>query len=411
MTSRRALTEAELLDMIGNMSDIEALSDEEEYEETRNEGLDSDEELQDEDKERKSEQNAKECETSKETEEWLTKLIKDKYFYPRDVKYTIVSEDGASIYSCSPEAKKEFNDMDTNIISAVSLARRIQDPMAELVKVEPKHIGVGMYQHDLKKKTLDEALNEVVSECVSFVGVDLNTASQALLRRIAGLTEKRASEIIKYRENNGPFVARIQLKEVSGIGPKAFEQCAGFLRVGPTNASSIEDFYKNPKTTKLDQTYIHPESYDIAKNLLKYLKLKIIDIGEQNFINRIRSAQSEFQQLQEKLNASRETLNLIFEAYSKPLNYDLRTEVSQTAYFTTGLKDLNDLNVGSKVMGRVKNVTHFGCFVDIGMGKDALIHSSKLKSINLQVGDRMEGVVCMLDKERGRINVEPTMKL
>lgn len=230
-------------------------------------------------------------------------------------------------------------------------------------------------------------------------------------RRIAGLTEKRASEIIKYRENNGPFVARIQLKEVSGIGPKAFEQCAGFLRVGPTNASSIEDFYKNPKTTKLDQTYIHPESYDIAKNLLKYLKLKIIDIGEQNFINRIRSAQSEFQQLQEKLNASRETLNLIFEAYSKPLNYDLRTEVSQTAYFTTGLKDLNDLNVGSKVMGRVKNVTHFGCFVDIGMGKDALIHSSKLKSINLQVGDRMEGVVCMLDKERGRINVEPTMKL
>ncbi|CAG9854189.1 unnamed protein product [Phyllotreta striolata] len=344
----------------------------------------------------------------KETEQWLTELISQKYFHTNDVKYTIVSEDGASIYSCSPEAKKEFGELDTNIISAVSLARRIQDPMAELVKVDPKHLGVGMYQHDLKQKRLDEVLEEIVSECVSFVGVDLNTSSQALLRRVAGLTDKRASEIVKYRERNGPFTCRSEIKNVPGIGPKAFQQCAGFLRIGPTNATSFEEFYKRPNTTKLDQTYIHPESYEVALQLLKELKLRVNDIGEPGFVDKIASCRSKFGD--SKLNVGG-VLDLVFEALSKPLNYDLRTEISQTAFFSTGLRNIDDLKEGDQVMGRVKNVTHFGCFVDIGVGRDGLIHCSNFNEFQLQVGDRVEVVVLRLDRERKRIQLGPIAKL
>ncbi|XP_074038009.1 S1 RNA-binding domain-containing protein 1 isoform X2 [Leptinotarsa decemlineata] len=347
----------------------------------------------------------------RETEEWLTQLIKNNEFNIPNVKYTIVNEDGASIYSCSPEAKKEFPYLDTNIISAISLARRVQDPLSELVKVEPKHLGVGMYQHDLKKKSLEEALDEVVSECVSFVGVDLNTASQCLLRRIAGLSDKRATQIVEHREKNGPFMSRKQLTEVSGIGPKTFEQCAGFLRVGPTDNTQASNFYKSPKTTKLDCTYIHPESYSIAKKLIKKLKLKVDDIGESPFITSVKSFSNfNITDLIEELNSPKETLQLILDALSKPLNYDLRSEVPQIELFRSGLKSMEDISLGSEVSGRVKNVTHFGCFVDIGVGRDALIHISKLGGFNLQVGDRVVAEVCALELHRQRIGLKPLKK-
>ncbi|KAJ8912925.1 hypothetical protein NQ315_017255 [Exocentrus adspersus] len=344
----------------------------------------------------------------RETEQWLTALIEGKVFYPLDVSYTIVNEDGASIYSCSPEAKKEFSDLDTNIISA---ARRIQDPLAELVKVEPQHLGVGMYQHDLKKKQLEDTLNEVVSECVSFVGVDLNTASQCLLRRIAGLTEKRAANIINYREKNGPFLYRKQLTDVPGIGARVFEQCAGFLRVGPTSASESEDFYKNAKTTKLDCTYVHPESYDVTNKILKKLKLKADDIGESHFIDVVKSTNFSLSELKQELKCSAETISLILETLAKPLNYDLRCEVSDVPLFRKGLTSIYDINSGTVVTGRVKNVTHFGSFVDIGVGTDGLIHNSKLNGCNLQIGDRVEAKVLSIDVQRRRIGLATVKKL
>ncbi|XP_028128698.2 uncharacterized protein YdcI [Diabrotica virgifera virgifera] len=347
---------------------------------------------------------------SKQTEEWLSNLIRNKYFHPKDVKYTIVTEDGASVYSCSAEAKKEFPQMDTNIISAVSLARRIQDPLAELVKVEPKHLGVGMYQHDLKKKTLEEALDEVVSECVSFVGVDLNTASQCLLRRIAGITDKRATEIIKFRETNGAFICRDQLLKVPGIGPKAFEQCAGFLRIVPTNTASPSKFSKNYKITKLDQTIIHPESYDLTKKLLKSLKLNEDHIGEETLIQGVQAIKTELPEVCEKLDTNVETLNLIIDALEKPLNYDFRTEGSQNTFFAVELKDFDDVSVDDKMVGRVKNVTHFGCFVDIGISQDALIHSSKMNGLDLQIGDRVNCIVITVDKLRKRIGLKALSK-
>ncbi|KAG5880075.1 hypothetical protein JTB14_034706 [Gonioctena quinquepunctata] len=348
----------------------------------------------------------------RETEEYLTELIKNKEFHSPDVKYTIVNEDGASIYSCSPEAMKEFPNMDTNIISAISLSRRVQDPLSELVKVEPKHLGVGMYQHDLKKKTLDEALDEVVSECVSFVGVDLNTASQCLLRRIAGLSDKRATQIVDHREKHGPFISRKQLTEVFGIGLKTFEQCAGFLRVSPTDTNSADKFYKSPKTTKLDCTYIHPESYKIAKKLIGKIKLKVDDIGDTHFITSIKALSNyNTTELSQELECPKETIELIFDALSKPLNYDLRSEIPQVVLFRTGLRSINDMKVGTIVTGRVKNVTHFGCFVDIGVEKDALIHSSKMSGMNFNVGDRVEAVVCNLELDRQRISLKPLVKV
>lgn len=346
---------------------------------------------------------------SKPTEEWLTNLINDRYFHPIDVKYTIVSEDGSSIYSCSPEAKKEFPDLDSNIVSAISLARRIQDPLAELVKVEPKHLGVGMYQHDLKKKTLNVALDEVVSECVSFVGVDLNTASQCLLRRIAGLTDKRATEIVKYREKNGPFMARKTLLKVVGIGPKVFEQCAGFLRICPNSTLTSES--KNDKLNKLDQTIIHPESYDLTKKFLKSLELEIDDIGKSKLIDKVKSVKTEIFEICEKLTTNVETLDLLCDALEKPLNYDLRCEFPQATFFSTGLKSITDLSIGSKVLGRVKNATHFGYFVDIGVGRDGLIHCSNLNDFQLQIGDKIEGEICSLDHQSQRIGIKPIRKV
>ncbi|VEN52109.1 unnamed protein product [Callosobruchus maculatus] len=263
-----------------------------------------------------------------------------------------------------------------------------------------------MYQHDLKKKSIEEALEEVVSECVSFIGVDLNTASHSLLRRVAGLTEKRATSILKFREENGPFCNREQLNKVTGIGPKVFKQCAGFLRVGPTDAKTADNFYKKPKTTKLDCTYVHPESYDIASKLMKKLKLQPINIGEDDFIDTIKSCENKIQDLSNELNCSLETMKLIVEALSKPLNYDLRSDIPQRQIFRKEIANINDLTTDTVITGRVSNVTHFGCFVDIGVGKMGLIHVSKMNGLHLQVGDKVEVKVLNVDIARGRISLQ-----
>lgn len=343
-----------------------------------------------------------------------------------------MSENGASIYSCSPEAKKEFPNLDPNIISAsnlllflielfffyikfptVSLGRRIQDPLAELVKVEPKHLGVGMYQHDLKKKQLEDALNEVISECVSFVGVDLNTTSQCLLRHVAGISDKRALQIIQHRDKNGPFICRNQLLDVFGIGPRLYKQCAGFLRVGPVRARDESTFYKNTKTEKLDRTYIHPESYDLAKRIVIKFKLKLNDIGRLEFIETVKKRISSLDivKLSEELNSKEQTVNLILDTLSKPLNHDFRSEMPREPLFKKGLASIHDLHCGIELTGRVTNVTHFGCFVDIGVGTSGLIHVSNYNGLDLQIGDKVKVVVFRIDIEKKRISLKAVKKL
>lgn len=296
----------------------------------------------------------------------------------------------------------------------VSLARRLQDPLAELVKVEPQHLGVGMYQHDMRKKQLQDLLEEVVSECVSFVGVDLNTASQCLLRKIAGLSDKRATEIINHRQKSGPFVNRKQLMDVKGIGARVFEQCAGFLQVGPVNEKEAVSFYKQPGTTKLDRTYIHPESYGVAKKLLKaFGGLKADYIGSETFIEHMKkkAASVDVEQLSTQMEVPASTLNLIIETLCKPLSHDLRMVQTNTPLFRKGLTDINELTLGTILSGRINNVTHFGCFVDVGVGCNGLIHSSKMRGLSLQVGDRVEVQVLKVEIDRKRIGLEAVKKL
>ncbi|XP_044269580.1 S1 RNA-binding domain-containing protein 1 isoform X2 [Tribolium madens] len=344
----------------------------------------------------------------RQTEEWLSNLIKSQVFSPLDVKYTVVREEGASIYSCSPEAKKEFPTLDPNIISAVSLARRVQDPLAELVKIEPQHLGVGMYQHDIKKKQLGEALNDVVSECVSFVGVDLNTASRCLLRHVAGLSEKKAQQIIDYRTQNGPFICRKQLLEVSGIGQKIFTQCAGFVRVGPPCGDRVNDFYKNVKSCKLDCTNIHPESYEIATKLLKMFNFKLSDVGTTDFINRVKGEvpKLDLSELSQKFHSNEQTLRLILDAFCQPLNYDFRIDCDKKPVFKKGLIGINDLQSGIVLTGVVTNVTHFGSFVDIGVGINGLIHVSKSTGLDLHLGNKVEVKVISIDVDKKRIGLQ-----
>ncbi|KAI4460983.1 30s ribosomal protein s1 [Holotrichia oblita] len=344
----------------------------------------------------------------RETESWISDLISRNYFHPLDVSYVIVSENGASIYSCSSEAKKEFDTLDPNIISAVSLARRIQEPLAEFVKVEPKHLGVGMYQHDLPKKKLEEALDEVVSECVSFVGVDLNTASQCLLRRIAGLSDKRATKIIEHRNKNGPYLNRKELMKISGIGSKIFEQCAGFLRVGPITAEEEVKFYEDRNSNKLDCTIIHPESYELTSKLTKHLGLNLTNVGTTEFINamKTKTIKVDIKEMSQKFNSSEHTLKLIFDALTKPLNYDLRNDCSKVPLFKKGMTNLSDLRSGDTLTGRVTNNTHFGSFIDIGVGCNGLIHISKMKGQTLETGNTVEVRVLNIEAGRKRIGLE-----
>ncbi|XP_006272234.1 S1 RNA-binding domain-containing protein 1 [Alligator mississippiensis] len=383
----------------------------------------------------------------RETEAYFADLIMKKYFAPLDVVYCIANEAGASIYSVSPEACKEMPDLDPNLRSAVSIARRVQDPLAELVKIEPKHIGVGMYQHDVSQTLLKATLDSVVEECVSFVGVDINICSEILLRHIAGLNANRAKNIIEWREKNGPFINREQLKEVKGLGPKTFQQCAGFIRfnqeyikafcssqqkeliakghagVQITNAKQGKKRSK-PTTNvmlqpnPLDQTCIHPESYNIAMRFLTFTGGNPNDIGKPDMQQKVNSViQKEGTEGAAKmLNTTVHTLQLIIDGLTQPEGFDIRTDFDKPD-FKRSIVCLEDLSVGAVLTGKVENATLFGAFVDIGVGKSGLIpirniteaklsKAKKRRSLGLGPGERVEVKVLNVDIPRSRITLD-----
>ena len=327
---------------------------------------------------------------SRETEQMTVELIRRA---GGSLSYMIVSEAGASVYSASKLAAEEFPQFDVNLRSAVSIARRLQDPLAELVKIDPKAIGVGQYQHDMPQKELDASLNAVVEDCVNTVGVDLNTASPSLLTRVAGLNGTIAKNIVAFREENGVFTTRRQLLKVAKLGPKAFEQCAGFLRVPES---------KNV----LDNTGVHPESYDAAKGLLELLGLTLKDArdlpAKLNAYGAEKAAAA--------LGVGVPTLRDIAKELSKP-GRDPRDELP-APILRTDVLDIKDLKPGMVLTGTVRNVIDFGVFVDIGVHQDGLVHISQVcdkfirhPSEAVAVGDVVKVVVLEVDEKKHRISL------
>ncbi|XP_059483672.1 S1 RNA-binding domain-containing protein 1-like isoform X2 [Neocloeon triangulifer] len=357
---------------------------------------------------------------SAETSAWIGSLIDAKAFHPVDVSYTVVSERGASVYSCSPVAKEEFPSMDPNKISAVSIARRLQEPLAELVKVEPKHLGVGMYQHDLADSKLKLTLDEVVQECVSFVGVDVNTASLYLLQRVAGLNETKAKNLLQWRNENGPFTSRQQLLKVKGIGPKTFEQCAGFIRVIPYSRAGSWTENKSQATSKtkvklekgsmpnlLDSTNVHPEAYSSALELMKLISVELEDLGKTEFITSINNflRREDVSSIAKKIKVEDEqAVSQLAEALTQGPAYDIRVKNSGPV-FRRGCTKIEDVKCGENFTGSVQNVTTFGAFIDIGVGTAGLLHISKMRGTALQVGQRVEVKISTLDVQRKRIGL------
>lgn len=344
--------------------------------------------------------NGKGC---REVEKVIAGMIERKRFHSPNVKYCIVNEQGASIYSCSEEARKEFPDLDINVISAVSIARRLNDPLAEYVKIDAKHLGVGMYQHDVTEKDLSRTLDEVVTDCVSRVGVDINTTSECLLRRIAGLTQSRAAKIVDFRESNGPFQCRQDILNVPSIGKKTFTQLAGFIRIERNTSGGAA----NKKFNELDLTWVHPESYGETKKLLKQMGLKEKDIGTDGFLRKIKGvSEADKENFREKLKISSQTLESILEALGRDIFKDYREDVGAVRQFKSSIQKMSDLKVGTLLTGVVTNVTHFGSFVDIGVEKDALIHVSKLGRHKPSLGGRVEVKVLSVDVPRQRVNLQ-----
>ena len=327
---------------------------------------------------------------SRETEAMTIELLKK---HP-DASYMIVNEAGASVYSASPLAAEEFPDFDVNLRSAVSIARRLQDPLAELVKIDPKAIGVGQYQHDCPQKELDAALGGVVEDCVNAVGVDVNTASRSLLQQISGLNATTAKNIVAYREENGPFANRSQLKKVPKLGPKAYEQSAGFLRV--------------PESKELlDNTGIHPESYDAARKLLQLLGF---------------AKGSSFAELPEKLTVYGTAKAAEECGVGEPTLLDIAKELAKPGrdpsddlpapILRKDVLEIKDLKPGMELTGTVRNVIDFGVFVDIGVHQDGLVHISQVANRRLRhpseavkVGDVVNVVVLEVDEKRHRISL------
>ena len=327
---------------------------------------------------------------SRETEALAVELLRS---FP-EASYMIVSEAGASVYSASPLAAEEFPEYDVNLRSAVSIARRLQDPLAELVKIDPKAIGVGQYQHDCPQKELDAALNAVVEDCVNAVGVDANTASRSLLQQVSGLNATTAKNIVAYREENGPFTSRSQLKKVPKLGPKAFEQSAGFLRI--------------PESKEvLDNTGVHPESYPAAKALLQVLGLKKGDD-----LSGLNKALQDFGpgKAAAACGVGEPTLLDIARELSKP-GRDPRDELP-APILRKDVMEMKDLKPGMTLTGTVRNVIDFGVFVDIGVHQDGLVHISEVCNRRLrhpsemvQVGDVVQVLVLSVDEKRHRISL------
>lgn len=335
---------------------------------------------------------------SKETEIFAAQLIKE---IPQKVSYMVVSEAGASVYSASKLAAEEFPQFDVSLRSAVSIARRLQDPLAELVKIEPKAIGVGQYQHDMPKKELEAALDGVVEDCVNSVGADLNTASPALLSRIAGINGTIAKNIVVYREENGAFGSRTELKKVPKLGPKAFEQCAGFLRVAESG-------------NVLDNTGVHPESYKTAKALLTLCGYDLKDVQAGNLSElHSRIEQYGYAELAKRLETGEPTLIDIEKELLKP-GRDPRDELPPPL-LRSDVMEMKDLKAGMELKGTVRNVIDFGAFVDIGVHQDGLVHISQITdkfikhpSEALSVGDVVTVKVLDVDIVKKRISL--TMK-
>ena len=335
---------------------------------------------------------------SRETEQMTVELIQKEAKKGRNLSYMIVSEAGASVYSASPLAAEEFPQFDVNLRSAVSIARRLQDPLAELVKIEPKAIGVGQYQHDMPQKRLEETLDGVVEDCVNAVGVDVNTASASLLRRVSGLTAVTAKNIVSYREENGAFTSRKQLGKVPKLGPKAFQQCAGFLRVPES-----KDI--------LDNTAVHPESYGAAKELLSLMGYSLEDV-RQGKLGDISKQLQRYgkEKAAEELGIGVPTLMDVASELMKP-GRDVRDSLPQPV-LRTDVMEIKDLKPGMVLTGTVRNVIDFGAFVDIGVHQDGLVHISEIAdhyvkhpSQVLSVGDVVKVVVLGVDEKKKRISL------
>ena len=335
---------------------------------------------------------------SRETEQMAVKLIHQVNETGAHVSYMIVSEAGASVYSASKLAAEEFPQFDVNLRSAVSIARRLQDPLAELVKIDPKAIGVGQYQHDMPAKQLDEALGGVVEDCVNAVGVDINTASPSLLQRVAGLNGTTAKNVVAYREENGPFTSRAQIKKVPKLGPKAFQQCAGFLRV--PESKSV-----------LDNTAVHPESYDAAKALLELMGYTLADVRAEKLADLPQRLKAYGEaKAAEAVGVGIPTLQDIASELLKP-GRDVREELPQPI-LRTDVMEMKDLKPGMVLSGTVRNVIDFGAFVDIGVHQDGLVHISQISnkfikhpSEVLSVGDVVKVVVLDVDEKKKRIGL------
>ena len=329
---------------------------------------------------------------SRESEQFVAEQLKK---INRKVYYIIVNEAGASVYSASEVARAEFPDLQVEQRSAVSIGRRLQDPLAELVKIDPKAVGVGQYQHDVSQKQLAQQLDFVVETVVNQVGVNVNTASSQLLARIAGLNKTTAQNIVNYREENGAFSQRNQLKKVPRLGPKAFEQAIGFLRI--PNGKNI-----------LDNTPIHPESYQATKDLLDALNINLTMLDTPEAKSQLQKI--DIKQLSEKLSIGRETLQDIIDSLLKP-GRDLREDMP-APILRSDVLSIEDLKVGMKLQGTVRNVIDFGAFVDIGVKQDGLVHISKLSdrfvkhpSEVVAVGDIVQVWITSVDTQKGRIGL------
>ncbi|NTU23424.1 RNA-binding transcriptional accessory protein [Brevibacillus sp. HB1.2] len=329
---------------------------------------------------------------SRETEQFIATLLKE---LKREVMYIIVNEAGASVYSASPLAKEEFPDLDVAERSAASIARRLQDPLAELVKIDPKSVGVGQYQHDVSQSRLADSLQFVVESAVNHVGVDVNTASPSLLQYVSGISRQVAGNIVKKRDEIGKFTERSQLKAVPRLGVKTYEQCIGFLRV-------MEG--ANP----LDKTPIHPESYDATHQLLSMLGISAQEIGSENCKERVQSL--DVKETAVKLGIGEPTLQDIVDSLLRP-GRDPRDELPKPLLRSDVLQ-LSDLSVGMKLQGTVRNVVDFGAFVDIGLKNDGLVHISRLKKGFVKhplevvtVGDIVDVWVVEIDEKRQRVGM------
>ena len=336
---------------------------------------------------------------SRESEEVIAKMLKEiKDETGKELFYVIVSEAGASVYSASELANKEYPDLDVTVRGAISIGRRLQDPLAELVKIDPKAIGVGQYQHDVTQKKLDESLAGIVEDCVNNVGVDLNIATPSLLSYISGINASIAKNIVDYREENGKFKSRKELLKVKRLGQKAYEQCAGFLRVMESKEA-------------LDNTSVHPESYGVAKELIKTLgyteedlkNSKLVDIDE-------RVKAKGISNLAKELEVGEPTLNDIIKEIKKP-GRDPREELPKPI-FKSGVIEMKDLKPGMILMGTVRNVSDFGAFVDIGVHQDGLVHKSQMADRFVKhpldivkVGDVVEVRILDVDLKRKRISL------